>query len=110
MRRHILRWTIVGISIRNSHPEPLPTNHLRLQEILVLDLTEWTKRDDEGSRFSGYDSQNQPKVEIPKVLEMAEVEFLPQVAMLLEAETRVIPTPLPIVTTLTRALSIRAKS
>jgi hypothetical protein len=54
--------------------------------------------------------QSQPKVEIPKVLEMAEVEFLPQVAMLLEAETQVIPIPLPMAMLLTLTLSIGAKS
>jgi len=51
-----------------------------------------------------------PEVEIPKVTEETEVEFHQQVVMLLVEETRVIPTPLLIVTTPTPQLSIRAKS
>jgi len=50
------------------------------------------------------------EVEIPKVTEEAEVEFHQQVVMLLVEETRVILTPLLIVTTPTPHLSIRAKS
>jgi len=51
-----------------------------------------------------------PEVKIPKVTEETEVEFHQRVVMLLVEETRVIPTPLPIVTTPTPPLSIRAKS
>ena len=51
-----------------------------------------------------------PEVEIAKVMEETEVEFPQQVVMLLAEETRVIPTPLLIVTTPTPHLSIRAKS
>ena len=50
------------------------------------------------------------EVEIPKVREETEVEFRQWVVMLLVEETRVIPTPLPIVTTPTAYLLIRAKS
>jgi hypothetical protein len=110
MRRHTLRWTNVGISIRHSQKEPLPINHHRLQETQVLDLTEWIEMMMRVHGLVDTTGQNQPKVEIPKVLEMAEVEFLPPVAMLLEVRIRVIPTPLPIATTLTRTLLIRAKS
>ena len=51
-----------------------------------------------------------PEVEIPHVTEETEVEFRQRVVMLLVEETWVIPTPPPIVTTLTPHLSIRAKS
>jgi len=51
-----------------------------------------------------------PEEEIPKVTEEMEVEFHQRVVMLLVEETRVNPTPLPIVTTPTPHLSIRAKS
>jgi len=51
-----------------------------------------------------------PEVEIPNVTEELEVKFRQQVVMLLPEETRVIPTPLLIVTTVTPHLSIRAKS
>jgi len=54
--------------------------------------------------------QGLPEVEIPKVTEKMEVEFHQRVVMLLVEETRMIPTPLPIVTTPTPHLSIRAKS
>ena len=50
------------------------------------------------------------KVPIPNVTEETEVEFHQWVEMLLVEETRVILTPLPIVTTPTPHLSIRAKS
>jgi len=51
-----------------------------------------------------------PEVEIPKVMEETEVDFHQRVVMLRVVETRVIPTPLLIVTTPTPHLSIRAKS
>jgi len=51
-----------------------------------------------------------PEVEIPRVTEETEVEFHQRVVMLLVEKTRVIPTSLPIVTTPTPGLSIRAKS
>jgi len=51
-----------------------------------------------------------PEVEIPHVTEEIEVEFRQQVVMLLVEETWVIPTRIPIVTTPTPDLLIRAKS
>jgi len=54
--------------------------------------------------------QGLPKVEIQKVTEETEVEFPQRVVMLLVEETRVIPTPVPIVTTPTPHLLIRAQS
>jgi hypothetical protein len=110
MRTHILYWTSVGISIKYSQDNPLPTNHHHPQEITVFDLTECTNTTMRVHDLADITSQSQPKVEIQKVLEVAEVEFLPQVAMLLEAETLVIMTRLPRVTTPTRPLSIHANS
>jgi len=51
-----------------------------------------------------------PEVEIPKVTVETEEQFRQQVVMLLVEETRVIRTSLPIVTTHTPHVSIRAKS
>jgi len=62
-----------------------------------------------GSRFSGYDRPRSTRGRIPKVREEGEVEFSLVVVMLLMEETRVIPTPLPIVTTPTTCLLILAK-
>jgi len=51
-----------------------------------------------------------PEVEIPKITQETEVEFRQMVVMLLVQVTRVILTPLPVVTTPTPHLLIRTKS
>jgi len=102
---------MVVISIRNSHPDRIPPTDLLYFQLCQYPIPiEWRKIVRKVQGLVGIIGLGLPNVEIPKITEETTVEFRLLVLILVVEESCVIPIPLPIVTTPTPHLVIRAKS